>query len=66
MVVNECLELFDRTNRVAAFKAGTQASGQATSPELAGIYVVKDGHFFLSLMADGGIYEFETIKKSNR
>ena len=29
-------------------------------------YVVKDGHLFLSLMADGGIYEFEPIKKSNR
>jgi hypothetical protein len=24
-------------------------------------YVVKDGHLFLSLMADGGIYEFEPI-----
>jgi para-nitrobenzyl esterase len=22
-------------------------------------YVFKDGHLFLSLMADGGIYEFE-------
>jgi para-nitrobenzyl esterase len=22
-------------------------------------YVMKDGHLFLSLMADGGIYEFE-------
>jgi para-nitrobenzyl esterase len=22
-------------------------------------YVIKDGHLFLSLMADGGIYEFE-------
>ena len=29
-------------------------------------YVIKDGHLFLSLMADGGIYEFEPIKKSNR
>lgn len=28
-------------------------------------YVIKDGHLFLSLMADGGIYEFEPIKKSN-
>jgi uncharacterized lipoprotein YbaY len=26
-------------------------------------YVVKDGHLFLSLMADGGIYEFEPMKK---
>jgi heat shock protein HslJ len=26
-------------------------------------YVVKDGHLFLSLMADGGIYEFEPVKK---
>ena len=25
-------------------------------------YVIKDGHLFLSLMADGGIYEFEPIK----
>ena len=24
-------------------------------------YVVKDGHLFLSLMADGGIYEFEPL-----
>jgi len=24
-------------------------------------YVVKEGHLFLSLMADGGIYEFESI-----
>jgi para-nitrobenzyl esterase len=22
-------------------------------------YILKDGHLFLSLMADGGIYEFE-------
>ena len=22
-------------------------------------YIIKDGHLFLSLMADGGIYEFE-------
>lgn len=27
-------------------------------------YVIKDGHLFLSLMADGGIYEFEAIKQS--
>jgi para-nitrobenzyl esterase len=26
-------------------------------------YVVKDGHLFLSLMADGGIYEFEPAPK---
>jgi para-nitrobenzyl esterase len=26
-------------------------------------YVVKDGHLFLSLMADGGIYEFEPMPK---
>ncbi len=25
---------------------------------------VKDGHLFLSLMADGGIYEFEPITES--
>ena len=28
-------------------------------------YVIKDGHLFLALMADGGIYEFEQINKSN-
>jgi heat shock protein HslJ len=27
-------------------------------------YVIKGGHLFLSLIADGGIYEFEPIKKS--
>lgn len=27
-------------------------------------YVIKDGHLFLSLMADGGIYEFEPISQS--
>ena len=26
-------------------------------------YVIKDGHLFLSLMADGGIYEFAPVKK---
>ena len=26
-------------------------------------YVIKDGHLFLSLMADGGIYEFEPVAK---
>jgi para-nitrobenzyl esterase len=26
-------------------------------------YVMKDGHLFLSLMADGGIYEFEPATK---
>jgi para-nitrobenzyl esterase len=26
-------------------------------------YVIKDGHLFLSLRADGGIYEFEPIPK---
>jgi para-nitrobenzyl esterase len=25
-------------------------------------YTIKDGHLFLSLMADGGIYEFEPIR----
>ena len=29
-------------------------------------YMIKDDHLFLSLMADGGIYEFEPIKKSSR
>jgi para-nitrobenzyl esterase len=28
-------------------------------------YVIKDGHLFLSLMADGGIYEFEPVAKEN-
>jgi uncharacterized protein/heat shock protein HslJ len=27
-------------------------------------YVMKDGHLFLSLMADGGIYEFEPLPKA--
>ncbi|MBD0301297.1 MAG: META domain-containing protein, partial [Tolypothrix sp. T3-bin4] len=27
-------------------------------------YTIKDGHLFLSLMADGGIYEFEPISGS--
>jgi para-nitrobenzyl esterase len=27
-------------------------------------YVIKEGHLFLSLMADGGIYEFEPMSKS--
>ena len=26
-------------------------------------YVINDGHLFLSLMADGGIYEFEPVAK---
>jgi heat shock protein HslJ len=26
-------------------------------------YIVKDGHLFLALMADGGIYEFEPVAK---
>jgi para-nitrobenzyl esterase len=28
-------------------------------------YVIKGGHLFLSLMADGGIYEFEPIAATN-
>jgi len=28
-------------------------------------YVIKDGHLFLSLMADGGIYEFESVGGSS-
>ena len=28
-------------------------------------YVIKDGHLFLSLMADGGIYEFEPLPKES-
>jgi para-nitrobenzyl esterase len=27
-------------------------------------YIIKDGHLFLSLMADGGIYEFEPVTKT--
>ncbi|HET6268316.1 MAG TPA: META domain-containing protein [Acidobacteriota bacterium] len=27
-------------------------------------YILKDGHLFLSLMADGGIYEYEPIQAS--
>ncbi len=27
-------------------------------------YIINDGHLFLSLMADGGIYEFEPIRGS--
>jgi para-nitrobenzyl esterase len=27
--------------------------------ELVRSYTIKDGHLFLALMADGGIYEFE-------
>ena len=27
-------------------------------------YIIKDGHLFLSLMADGGIYEFEPLSAS--
>jgi heat shock protein HslJ len=29
-------------------------------------YVIRDGHLFLSLMADGGIYEFEPVEKTKR
>jgi heat shock protein HslJ len=29
-------------------------------------YVIRDGHLFLSLMADGGIYEFETAGQEER
>lgn len=28
-------------------------------------YVIEDGHLFLSLMADGGIYEFEPLAEAN-
>lgn len=27
-------------------------------------YVIRNGHLFLSLMADGGIYEFEPVPRS--
>ena len=29
-------------------------------------FLIKDGHLFLALMADGGTYEFEPIKKGSR
>ena len=29
-------------------------------------YVIKDGHLFLSLMDDGGIYEFEPMARKGR
>ena len=29
-------------------------------------YVKRNGHLFLSLMADGGIYEYEPIASGNR
>jgi para-nitrobenzyl esterase len=29
-------------------------------------YVIKDGHLFLSLMADGGIFEFEPTSNQQR
>lgn len=29
-------------------------------------YVMKDSHLFLSLMADGGIYEFEPVVKTSK
>jgi heat shock protein HslJ len=29
-------------------------------------YVIRDGHLFLALMADGGIYEFEPVEKLKR
>ena len=28
-------------------------------------YIIKNDHLFLSLMADGGIYEFEPVKSAN-
>jgi hypothetical protein len=28
-------------------------------------YIIKDGHLFLALMADGGIYEFEPTGAAN-
>ena len=28
-------------------------------------YIIRDDHLFLSLMADGGIYEFEPVKSAN-
>ena len=29
-------------------------------------YVMKDGHLFLALMADGGIYEFEPLASAGK
>jgi para-nitrobenzyl esterase len=34
---------------------------EAKDWELVRSYTIKDGHLFLSLMADGGTYEFEPI-----
>ena len=31
--------------------------------ELVRSYTIKDGHLFLSLMADGGLYDFEPISR---
>ena len=28
-------------------------------------YVIRDGHLYLALMADGGIYEFEPVKRAD-
>jgi para-nitrobenzyl esterase len=34
---------------------------RSSSSGITSAYIIKDGHLFLSLMADGGIYEFEPI-----
>jgi hypothetical protein len=49
-VVNDPNATWDRT--LAARKNNT------------GSFVIKDGHLFLALMADDGIYEFEPVTKA--
>ena len=62
-IAGDRLELSDAAGtRLAVFAAGPsnrEAVGNIRS------YVVKDGHLFRSLMADGGIYEFEPIAGTN-
>jgi hypothetical protein len=51
-------------NREALPAAGRYGHVRPDGPDTDG--VIRDGHLFLSLMADGGIYEFEPITKSAR
>jgi hypothetical protein len=37
--------------------------GKRTVPRVA-LVLIRNGHLFLALMTDGGIYEFEPIKKT--
>jgi heat shock protein HslJ len=62
-IAGDRLELSDAAGtRLAVFAAGRQIVKQWGNIRS---YVVKDGHLFLSLMADGGIYEFEPIAGNN-